>query len=185
MAGPVAATVGIDAVVYIRPLYAPIAEAIRGPLCVYDAHDAFRFYTTWDPRTTQRLEQRMLDRADLVLSVAEVLSEDFRKLTRTPIVTCRMAVSREFIEQMAQPLPIPVDLAAVPRPIVGCTGFVDSNYDWDLIAALARMLPEVSFVFVGGIPKSPPTCARRWKSLWRYPMSVGLDPRSMKNFRHT
>ena len=174
-----------DAVVYIRPLYAAIAEAVRGPLCVYDAHDAFRFYTTWDPQVTQRLEQRMLNRADLVLSVAEALSEDFRKLTRTPIVTCRMAVSREFIEQMAEPLPLPADLAAVPRPIVGCTGFVDSNYDWDLIAAFARMLPEVSFVFVGGILKEPPHMPQRWKSLWRYPMSVGLDPRSMKIFRHT
>jgi hypothetical protein len=93
----------------------------------------------------------MLNRADLVLSVAEALSEDFRRMTRAPVVTCRMATSREFIRQLAGPLPLPADLAAVPRPIVGCTGFIDSNYDWDLIADLARMLPQVSFVFVGGI----------------------------------
>jgi hypothetical protein len=166
-----------DAVVYIRPLYAAIAEAVRGPLCVYDAHDAFRFYTTWDPQVTQRLEQRMLNRADLVLSVAEALSEDFRKLTRTPIVTCRMAVSREFIEQMAEPLPLPADLAAVPRPIVGCTGFVDSNYDWDLIAALARMLPEVSFVFVGGILKEPPHMRAKMEIALAIPNVRWLGPK--------
>ena len=31
-----------NAVVYTHPVYtAPIAEAVRGPLCIYDAHDVF------------------------------------------------------------------------------------------------------------------------------------------------
>jgi hypothetical protein len=166
-----------DAVIYTLPIYAGIAEAVRGPLCVYDAYDVFRFYTNWDPQVTQRLEQRMLNRADLVLSVAEALSEDFRKMTCTPIVTCRMAGSREFIERVAKPLPVPADLAAVPRPIVGCTGFIDSNYDWDLIAALARMLPEVSFVFVGGILNEPTHLRAKMEIALALPNVRSLGPK--------
>jgi glycosyltransferase involved in cell wall biosynthesis len=167
-----------DAVVYTLPIYAGIAEAIRGPLCVYDAHDAFQFYTNWNPQATKRLEKRMLKRADLVLSVAEALSEDFRKITRAPIVMCRTAASREFIEQMAEPMPLPADLAAVPRPIVGITGFINSTYDWDLIAALAQTLPEVSFVFVGSVRGEPCDLRTKMESALAMPnvWSLGAKP---------
>ena len=79
---------------------------------------------------------------------------------------------------MAEPLPIPADLAAVPGPIVGCTGFVDSNYDWELVAALARMLPEVSFVFVGGIHNEPPRLRTKMEAALAMPnvRSLGSKP---------
>jgi hypothetical protein len=88
-----------DAIVYTLPQYAGVAERIAGPLCAYYAHDVFRFYD-WDRATTMDLERRMLDRVDVVFCVAEALSEDFKQMTQTPVVTCRMAVSRSFVETL-------------------------------------------------------------------------------------
>ncbi|HTW94975.1 MAG TPA: glycosyltransferase [Tepidisphaeraceae bacterium] len=146
-----------DAVLYTLPQYAGVAEMIRGPVCAYFAHDPFKFYD-WNVETTQRLEQRMLDRCDVVFAISEALSQDFRKITKTPVETLRNAVSRSFIDRLRTPPPVPADLAAIGRPVIGCVGQISENaYDWDLIAALAEKLPRAWFVFVGPVFSQTPT----------------------------
>ena len=72
------------------------------------------------------------------------------------------AASIEFIERLSKPVgPVPADLAALPRPIVGCIGQINRSYDWDLIAGLADALPDVSFVFVGPVFQEPVELAKR------------------------
>jgi glycosyltransferase involved in cell wall biosynthesis len=55
----------------------------------------------------------------------------------------------------ATPRPEPADLARVPRPRVGYTGWVKQQLDWDLIEALARLRPDLHFAFVGGVSPQP------------------------------
>lgn len=141
-----------DVIIYTAPQYIDVAEDVRGPLCVYYAHDAFRFYD-WDANTTSALERRMLDRADIVVAVSDTLGDDFRQMTRTPVIVSRDAVSKSFLDLLVNPLDLPEDLARVRRPIVGCTGNINRSYDWDLIGTLANRMPEVSFVFVGPISR--------------------------------
>jgi len=165
-----------DAIVYTLPQYAGIAERIRGPLCAYFAFDPYRFYD-WEPRATAALERRMLNRADVVFAISEALSEDFRNQTQTPVVTCRNAVSRSIIERIRQPSPMPPDLGKLPRPIVGCTGQINRTYDWELIAALARELPDVSFVFVGPIVEEPSPIGQKIKSVTQIANVHWLGPK--------
>ena len=47
----------------------------------------------------------------------------------------------------------PADLASIPRPRVGYTGWIKRHIDWDLVLRLAGQHPEWSFVLVG--PQSP------------------------------
>ena len=62
--------------------------------------------------------------------------------------------------------PEPSDLAAVPRPRIGYTGFLKRQLDWALLERLAADHPEWSFVFVG--PTSPhPEVERTLASLAR------------------
>jgi glycosyltransferase involved in cell wall biosynthesis len=53
----------------------------------------------------------------------------------------------------ANPAPEPHDLASIPRPRIGYTGYIKKQLDWPLILELAKRHKEWSFVFVG--PKSP------------------------------
>jgi hypothetical protein len=165
-----------DAILYTLPQYAGVAEQIRGPRAAYYAHDVFRFYD-WNPREIIALEKRMLDRCDVVFSVAEALTEDFRRLTQTPLVTLRMAASQSFVDRLRQSSPLPHDLAALPRPIIGCTGQINRTYDWDLIAALAHQLPEASFVFIGPVFHEPDAIRRRIQAVLTMPNVRWLGPK--------
>ena len=142
----------------------------------YFAFDPYRFYD-WDAKTTTTLEGRMLDRANVVFAVAEALSEDFRSQTRTPVVTCRNAVSRSFIQRMRQAPTPPRDLANLRRPIVGCTGQINRSYDWDLIAELARRFPAVSFVFIGPMFDEPSPMREKIRSVLQMVNVHWLGPR--------
>ncbi|HEX6967158.1 MAG TPA: glycosyltransferase, partial [Gemmatimonadaceae bacterium] len=53
-------------------------------------------------------------------------------------------------EAFAQPVPIPPELAAIPQPRIGYTGWLKQQLDWPLLIALAERHPEWSFVLVGG-----------------------------------
>jgi glycosyltransferase involved in cell wall biosynthesis len=165
----------VDAIVYTLPQYAAVAQSIRGPRCAYYAHDVFRFYD-WDRAATMELEQRMLDRVDVVFSVAEALSEDFRRMTRTPVHTCRMAASSAFIQRLRAGPPVAAELQPIRKPIVGCTGQINRSYDWDLIAALAGQLPDVSFVFIGPIFDEPSPMRERVRSALGLPNVHWLGP---------
>jgi len=56
---------------------------------------------------------------------------------------------------LAGPRPEPADLARVPRPRIGYTGWVKQQLDWDLIESLARLRPDLQFAFVGGVSPQP------------------------------
>ena len=54
-------------------------------------------------------------------------------------------------------VPEPVDLATIPRPRIGYTGYLKNQLDWHLIVHLTRQHPEWSFVFVGPVKPHPET----------------------------
>jgi glycosyltransferase involved in cell wall biosynthesis len=53
----------------------------------------------------------------------------------------------------ATPAPEPRDLAVIPRPRIGYTGYIKKQLDWPLVLEITRRHREWSFVFVG--PRSP------------------------------
>jgi len=58
-------------------------------------------------------------------------------------------------EQVSAPRPEPQDLASIPGPRIGYTGYLKKHLDWDLLEALALRHPGWSFVFVGGEEPHP------------------------------
>ena len=49
----------------------------------------------------------------------------------------------------------PGDLAKIPRPRIGYTGYIKKQLDWDLLVYLASGHPEWQFVFVGAHHEHP------------------------------
>jgi 2-polyprenyl-3-methyl-5-hydroxy-6-metoxy-1,4-benzoquinol methylase len=56
-------------------------------------------------------------------------------------------------EVYSRVLPEPSDLASIPHPRIGYTGFIKRHLDWQILLRLSQKHPEWSFVFVG--PQSP------------------------------
>lgn len=56
----------------------------------------------------------------------------------------KFEIARKYCE-------VPVDLAIIPRPIVGYIGAISGVFDQELLVNAAQALPEVSFVLVGPV----------------------------------
>jgi hypothetical protein len=139
------------AVIFTLPQYAGVAEGITDVVRAYDAHDAFEFYA-WEKKLTQHLQTRLLQACDVTFGVANALCDDLRARTLRPVRYSPMAVSSHFITALADPnLQCPVELAALPRPIIGCTGFINETYDWEMLSQLTTLLSDASFVFIGPV----------------------------------
>jgi glycosyltransferase involved in cell wall biosynthesis len=162
------------AIVYTLPQYAGVAEtfATEGIVGVYHAHDTFRFYD-WNREQTIALERRMLSACSFTLAVARLVQEDLAAETTRPVFYSPDATSMEFIDQLRQPPPIPADMLTHKRPIVGCTGQINREYDWELIGELSNRLPGVSFVFIGPLAEG----TELMKEIFARPNVHWLGPR--------
>jgi hypothetical protein len=148
------------AIIFTSPYYADVARPLSAIPKYYLAHDPFRYYD-WNAKQVARLEEQLIDECDATLAIARALAEDFHAVSKKPIIYSPNAASVDFIERLSQPAgAMPADLAALPRPIVGCIGQINRSYDWELIGQLANAMPEASFVFIGPIPTEPPEVAR-------------------------
>ncbi|MBV8346766.1 MAG: NAD(P)-binding protein, partial [Mycolicibacterium sp.] len=104
----------------------------------------------------------LLERADVVFTGGRSLYE--AKRDRHPNVHCfpSCVEPEHFARSLDPSLPLPADLASLPRPIFGYYGAVDERLDYDLIAALADAPGVGSIVLVGPTIKvEPATLPRR------------------------
>jgi glycosyltransferase involved in cell wall biosynthesis len=139
------------ALVLSSPMYAPVAPLIRPDVLVLDAVDNLLQHPELAyvyPQIAQGYEMLRRD-ADLIFTTGEPLRE-FLGEGRDRVWFVPNGVDlRQF--QPNAPHPVPADLRALPRPIVGYSGKMQERIDIELMQAVAAALPEVSFVFIGQI----------------------------------
>ena len=139
--------IGRAAVVAESPFWAPLATALRerfGWAFVYDCLDAHEGFATNRRGLLSEAESEAARSADLVVATSETLR---RRLS---------APGRE-----ARLLPNACDytlFAGVPAPggsrrglVAGYVGALDAWFDFELLAAVARLRPDWRFEIVGGL----------------------------------
>jgi glycosyltransferase involved in cell wall biosynthesis len=82
---------------------------------------------------------------DIAVVSAEELGADLRALGATPVFVPHGVDVARF----AGDPPMPRDLAALPRPLVGYVGLIDDYLDLELLVRLADRLQEGTLVLVG------------------------------------
>lgn len=134
-AGPLTAT-----------LFGRLGEAAR----VYDAVDDWTVHPAYERNRKQIVAycERIRDGVDLVTAVSAPLAARFRGGS-SHVEVLANAVDATFLRSDAAP--VPEDLAALPRPIVGYTGALEERVDVALISCTAHALPQVSFALVGPV----------------------------------
>lgn len=94
-------------------------------------------------------EQQVLERCDLVLASAEKLAEHCRRYNpETHIVTTGVSLEKFEAARRGEGPP-PADLAGLRRPLIGHVGGLRKCVDQRLLEAIARLLPDATFVLVG------------------------------------
>ncbi|MBV8781058.1 MAG: glycosyltransferase [Phycisphaerae bacterium] len=140
-----------DTAVFTLPFFVDAAEALSDLRRIYFAFDPYQYYG-WPVERTLEQQRRMLKTCDAIFAVSRLLADDFRQQTERPVFYLPNAVSESFVQAMGdRVLPPPSDIAAIPHPIVGCTGQINSHYDWQWIGSLAGGATDVSFVFIGSV----------------------------------
>jgi teichuronic acid biosynthesis glycosyltransferase TuaH len=101
------------------------------------------FFRKFGPRS----EKQMIKNADLVVANSAYLAEYARRWNPKSFDIGQGCAMENFA---AESLPMPADMASLPRPIIGYCGFItDMRLDMDVVGHIARSLPHCSLVLVG------------------------------------
>lgn len=117
-----------------------------------DEHAEFRGVAS---TALRRAERQLVRAADLVFTSSELLwRERVQENPRTFFVPHGVNFSH-FARASDSSLPIPEDVSSLPRPRVGFIGLIAEYVDLELIAEVARLRPEWSFVMIGRCVTDP------------------------------
>ena len=132
------------------PVVVRLATEVDPSLIIYYCADDFASSSP-QAMPIEASEAELLQCADLVFATSSQLAERARH--RNPRVYLMPAgVAFEDFERIRlSDTPLPRDLQALPRPIVGYIGGVNERIDTELVVEAARRLPSFSFAFVGPI----------------------------------
>lgn len=139
-----------DALLVQNALFWPLVRDFPRAATVHRVVDRMAAFDDF-PRCLLALERRAIRECDLVTvtsaSLLDVVPEELRAKT---LVTNNGVDLAHF----AAPRPRPAILADVPDPFFAYVGALRSWFDWELLAELARRIPEATFALVS--PDRPP-----------------------------
>ncbi|MCB2204454.1 glycosyltransferase [bacterium] len=134
------------------PTAALLVDRIPHASCVYYVQDNYTAY--YDAMNFTRVAEdhrSLLERADVVICASIGLAER-ESATASRVEYIPHGVHPVFLEaDIAARPPIPEELRALPRPIIGYWGSLEALQDTERTAQLARMHPGWSFVFIGRV----------------------------------
>jgi glycosyltransferase involved in cell wall biosynthesis len=136
---------------YYTPMMLTFSRHITPDLTVYDAMDELSKFK-FAPEHLLSFEQELIDRADIVFTGGSSLYE--AKKDRHSNVHCfPSSVDRcHFAKARARQFD-PADQEDLPKPRLGFYGVIDERFDTELLAKVAEMRPDWSFVMVGPVVK--------------------------------
>jgi glycosyltransferase involved in cell wall biosynthesis len=131
-----------------HPGFFSLARLVPGARLVYDHMDDILRFGDATPALRRDLETLMRE-ADLVNATSELLEEQARSAGARRVTRIGNGVEWDRFAGADASLPEPSSLADLPRPRVLYAGSVAEWFDWELLFALARRLPALSFPVIG------------------------------------
>ena len=133
--------------------FAPDVDYLAGQfdeeLLLYYCVDEFSEFGGYDPESIRRLEGRLMDRADLVITTATHLQESkSQHHPATHLVTHGVSYDH-FAQANSDATPVPPAMHGLRAPVFGVFGMIEDWLNFQLIAEVARRRPEWSFVLIG------------------------------------
>ena len=138
-----------DIAYVFHPDFLPYLDGIAPRRVVYHADDHQGAMSASDPKVRD-FEQGLVERADLVIAVTEGVARGLgeRAIDKTIIVGNGADVARYGSAGL---LPVPHDLAAIPRPVIAYAGSLNNKVDFPLVARLAKARPGVHWALIGPV----------------------------------
>jgi UDP-galactopyranose mutase len=150
------ATEGIDRPIcwYYTPMALPFSRWIEPEVVVYDCMDELSAFAG-APAHIVGHEAELLARADVVFTGGVSLYL-FKRDRHPNVHAMPSAVDAAHFAAARTNLLDPPEQADLPRPRIGWFGVIDERMDLPLLAAVADLRPDWSFVLVGPVVKIDP-----------------------------
>lgn len=143
---------------YVRWYYTPMALSFTNELepqaTVYDCMDELSGFLGAPPELRER-EQQLFAEADVVFTGGISLYEAKRR-HHDNVHAFPSSIDVPHFAQAKSITTDPADQAAIPHPRAGFFGVLDERFDQQLVAELARLRPQIHFVFLGPVVKIDP-----------------------------
>jgi len=130
------------------PLARDVIARIDPVATVYHCVDEFASSSA-DARRIVGSEEALFREADLVFVTSEKLRERAARFSQRVHLFPSGVNLEAFGAARESGVPVPGDLARLPRPIAGYVGGIHQWVDQDLLAATAANLPDTTFALVG------------------------------------
>jgi glycosyltransferase involved in cell wall biosynthesis len=137
------------------PASAPVSGTLGEEFVVYHCVDEFSAFSDTNGRHIAELEDRLLKKANLVITSAERLRENKAKVNPNTVLVRHGVDFQHFVKACDPATSIPEDIAKLPGPIFGFFGLMADWVDQGALIATAKAHPEGSVVIIG---KVAPDC---------------------------
>ncbi|MFO0888497.1 MAG: glycosyltransferase [Isosphaeraceae bacterium] len=142
-----------------RPLnwvFNPAAGLMAGGLnekaIIYYCVDEYTAFSGVDTQALADIEERLLERADLVITSAERLQRSKSPFNPRTFMVRHGVDFQHFRKALDPELEVPAEIRDLPRPLIGYFGLIAQDWvDLDLLGHVADRFPHGSLVMLGKI----------------------------------
>jgi glycosyltransferase involved in cell wall biosynthesis len=131
------------------PSSADVAGSLGEKALIYHCVDEYAEFSGMDKEALLALERRLIARSDCVIVSSDILYATKRTLNpHTHLVTHGVDVAH-FRQACDPATPLPEDIRALPKPVIGFFGLIADWVDLDLIRFIADSKPNWNIVLIG------------------------------------
>lgn len=116
---------------------------------VYDCMDEWENFPGVKPESL-KAEKLLVQNCDLLVVTAQRLFDKWSQPQR-PIVLARNAADYDFYARRCLPNNLLDELSGIGHPIIGYYGAIADWFDVDLLAEVAQLRPQYTFILLGGV----------------------------------
>ncbi len=132
-----------------NPAAAVIARSFNEDLLIYHCVDEYTAFSGVPAKGIAELERKLLLSADLVIVSAHRLLQSKGQLNQHTVLVRHGVDFSHFARSLDPRLPVPDELARLPRPVLGFFGLIADWVDTELLAQVAKHFSGGSLVLIG------------------------------------
>jgi glycosyltransferase involved in cell wall biosynthesis len=131
---------------FSHPLVSPLLGRLGESGSIFYYQDRYDAFNNVDAPRLRRHVGLLATGCDASVATSEALAEDLRQFGAEPVLLPHGV----DLDRFASEQPVPADLLALERPLIGFVGLIDTHLDLEAILAIAEALDRGSVAIVGG-----------------------------------